>query len=179
MKISQILVLFSLFLFSCAQLQDLSDDPQTYDSEKQKVLTEKTEDRDINLPPGSTILEEGEGFTLLGALGLDSSVDFKVDLMTFNVALDKVSFMPLLSVDSSSGVIVTDWYSLDDGNSRIKINIRVVDQEMTNESLVVSLFTQSLDGNKWVDQGINPEQSFKIKESILSSARSLKIASEL
>ena len=50
---------------------------------------------------------------------------------------------------------------------------------MTNESLVVSLFTQSLDGNKWVDQGINPEQSFKIKESILSSARSLKIASEL
>ena len=43
-----------------------------------------------------------------------------------------------------SGVIVTDWYSFDDGQSRIKINIRVVDQEMNDESLVVNLFTQSL-----------------------------------
>ena len=87
--------------------------------------------------------------------------------------------MPLISVDSMSGIIVTDWYSLDDGESRIKINIRVVDQEMTNESLVVSLFTQTLDGDRWIDQGINSEQSLKIKESILTSARSLKIASEL
>ena len=60
---------------------------------------------------------------------------FKLELMivnsiTFNVALDKIGFMPLISVDSMSGVIVTDWYSLDDGQSRIKINIRVVDQEM-------------------------------------------------
>ena len=86
--------------------------------------------------------------------------------------------MPLLSVDSMSGVIVTDWYSLDDGQSRIKINIRVVDQEMNDESVVVSLFTQSLNEDRWIDQGINSEQSLKIKESILSSARSLKIASE-
>ena len=87
--------------------------------------------------------------------------------------------MPLLSVDSMSGVIVTDWYSLDDGQSRIKINIRIVDQEMNDESVVVSLFTQSLNEDRWIDQGINSEQSLKIKESILSSARSLKIASEL
>ena len=87
--------------------------------------------------------------------------------------------MPLISVDSASGIIVTDWYSLDDGQSRIKINIRVIDQEMTDESVTVSLFTQSLDGDRWIDQGINSEQSLKIKQSILSSARSLAIASEL
>ena len=87
--------------------------------------------------------------------------------------------MPLLSVDSMSGVIVTDWYSLDDGQSRIKINIRVVDQEMTDDSLVVNLFTQSLSEGQWIDQGINDTQSLKIKESILSSARELQIAAEL
>ena len=87
--------------------------------------------------------------------------------------------MPLASVDSMSGIIVTDWYSLDDGQNRIKINIRIVDQNMTDESFVVSLFTQSLDGDRWVDEGINSEQSIKIKESILTTARSLKIASEL
>ena len=63
--------------------------------------------------------------------------------------------------------------------SRIKMNIRVVDQEMTDESVTVSLFTQYLDGDRWIDQGINSEQSLKIKQSILTSARSLAIASEL
>ena len=179
MKIITILSLLVTFFVSCAQLQEISDEPQTYKTEKQRVLTEKAEDKDMNLPEGSTILDENSGFTLLGALGLESSASFKMDSLTFEVALDKVSFMPLLSVDTMSGVIITDWYSLDGGLSRIKINIRVLDQEMTDGSLEVTLFTQSLDDDRWIDQGINSEQSLKIKESILSSARSLKIASGL
>ena len=47
---------------------------------------------------------------------------------------------------------------------------------MTNESVVVSLFTQTLKNDVWIDNGINQDQSLKIKESILSSARALKIA---
>ena len=179
MKKIAVLSLLLTFFASCAQLQDMSDEPQTYTSEKQRVLNKKADDRDMNLPEGSTILDENAGFTLLGALGLDSSTNLATDSLTFEVALDKISFMPLLSVDTMSGVIVTDWYSLDNGQTRIKINIRVIDQEMTNESLAVTLFTQSLDGDRWIDQGISSEQSLKIKESILSSARSLKIASEL
>ena len=180
MKISLISGLLIIFCVSCAQIQSMQDEPETYDSDKQRVLTEKAQDRDLNLPSGSTILDGDSGFTMRGILGLDSSTDIlQVKSITFNVALDKVSFMPLVSVDSISGIIVTDWYSLDDGENRIKINIRVVDQEMTDESIVVSLFTQSLDNDRWVDQGINSEQSLKIKESILTSARSLKIASEL
>ena len=112
-------------------------------------------------------------------LGVDDASGYFVKSITFDVALDKIDFMPLISVDSMSGVIVTDWYSLDDGNTRMKINIRVVDQEMTDQSLNVSLFTQTLIEDRWVDNGINAEQSQKIKDSILSSARALKIASEL
>ena len=179
MKKSLILALLLILFASCTQIKNLQDEPETYDSDKQRVLTEKAQDRDLNLPTGSTILEGDSGFTLRGALGLDSSAELQVKSITFNVALDKVSFMPLVSVDSMSGIIVTDWYSLDDGKSRIKINIRIVDQDMTDESILVSLFSQSLDNDRWVDQGINSEQSLKIKESILSSAISLKIASEL
>ena len=179
MKKSLILALLLILFASCTQIKNLQDEPETYDSDKQRVLTEKAQDRDLNLPTGSTILEGDSGFTLRGALGLDSSAELQVKSITFNVALDKVSFMPLVSVDSMSGIIVTDWYSLDDGKSRIKINIRIVDQDMTDESILVSLFSQSLDNDRWVDQGINSEQSLKIKESILTSARSLAIASEL
>ena len=178
MKKCLISLLLLVFFVSCAQIKNLQDEPETYDSQGQKILTEKAEDRGINLPTGSTIIEDS-GFSILDSIGLGSNVDVQVNSITFSVALDKIGFMPLISVDSMSGIIVTDWYSLDDGKSRIKINIRVVDQEMTNESLVVSLFTQTLDGDRWIDQGINSEQSLKIKESILTSARSLKIASEL
>ena len=179
MKITLISTFLLIFLVSCAQIQSLQDEPEvTYKTEKQKNTARKIKKEDVNLPPGSTILDPNAGFTLRGALGIDP-VDTYTKSITFDVALDKISFMPLLSVDSMSGVIVTDWYSIDDGQSRIKINIRIVNQEMTDESVVVSLFSQSLDGDRWVDQGINSEQSLKIKESILSSARSLKIASEL
>ena len=179
MKISLISPFLLIFLLSCAQIQSLQDEPEeTYKTEKQRATAEKMKREDINLPTGSTLLDEGSGFTFLGALGMDS-IDTYTKSITFDVALDKISFMPLLSVDSMSGIIVTDWYSIDDGQSRIKINIRIVNQEMSDESIVVSLFSQSLDGDRWVDQGINSEQSLKIKESILSSARSLKIASEL
>ena len=179
MKISLISSFLLIFLVSCAQFQALQDESEaTYETEKQRSTANKLEERDVNLPPGSTLLDTDSGFTLRGALGMEP-VDTYTKSITFDVALDKISFMPLLSVDSMSGIIVTDWYSIDDGQSRIKINIRIVNQEMTDESVVVSLFSQSLDGDRWVDQGINSEQSLKIKESILSSARSLKIASEL
>tara|TARA_Y100000992_G_scaffold237785_1_gene168580 strand:- start:627 stop:1166 length:540 start_codon:yes stop_codon:yes gene_type:complete len=179
MKITLISALLLVFFVSCEQMRNLSDGPETYETEKQRAQTKKTEDMDLRLPSESTILDAGKGFTLLDALGLDSPVDYQTKSITFNVALDKVAFMPLISVDSSAGVIVTDWYSLDDGQSRIKINIRIIDQEMNEESLIVSLFSQSLDNDRWVDEGINSEQSSKIKDSILNSARSLKIASEL
>ena len=178
MKKSIISAILLMFLISCAQIKSLQDEPETYDSQSQKWLTEKADDRDLNLPSGSTIIENS-GKAILESLGVGSLTNFEVNSITFSVALDKVGFMPLISVDSASGIIVTDWYSLDDGQSRIKMNIRVVDQEMTDESVTVSLFTQSLDGDRWIDQGINSEQSIKIKQSILTSARSLAIASEL
>ena len=178
MKKTIIFPLLLVICISCAQIQGLQDEPEQYDSDKQRVMTEKAQDRNLNLPTGSSLMDGKSGFTLSGALGLDPG-DLNIKSITFEVALDKIGFMPLLSVDAMSGVIVTDWYSLDNGMSRIKINIRVVDQEMSNESVVVSLFTQTLDNGQWIDQGINSEQSLKIKESILSSARALKIASEL
>ena len=176
-------VFFVVFLASCAQLQNISDNTENYGSEdeKERVLNKKVENRDINLPSGSSILDNESGFSLADIFsGSSSSVgNLNGNSLSFSVSLDKVSFMPLLSVDSSSGMIVTDWYSLDNGNTRIKINIRVLDQDLTDNSISVALFSQTLNNGQWEDNGINKEQSLKIKNSILSSARDLKIASEL
>ena len=172
-------ILLAFFAVSCAQLQNASEKPDNNKSNKVEAMERQIEKRDINLPPGSTILDEGAGLTVGKLFGFDDRDQLNITSVTFEVALDKVNFMPLVSVDSVSGAIITDWYSIDDGKTRMKINIRVVDQEMTDQSLMVSLFTQTLKENRWVDDGINAEQSQKIKKSILSSARALKIASEL
>ena len=82
--------------------------------------------------------------------------------------------MPLASVDTASGIIITDWYNIEDNNLRVKLNIRVHDQNMTPESISVQMFKQNFDGQKWIDQGNDEIQASKIKASILEDARVLK-----
>ena len=87
--------------------------------------------------------------------------------------------MPLASVDASSGVIITDWFNLYDTNIRIKINVRIVDSELNDNSIIVQLFKQRYDGSKWNDLGSDVEQSEKVKNNILDEARKLRNASDL
>ena len=159
---------------SCAQMgQTTSADTEN------DLLKRGVENRDINLPSDSVLLDPDNRISLTDLLIGRNSTNFSVNQLTFNVALDKVSFMPLASVDAQSGIIVTDWYNLNNQSERIKINIRVTDEGMSDDSLQVNLFTQNYDGNKWNDLGVDKTQSAKIKKIILEEAQALKIASEL
>tara|TARA_B100000902_G_scaffold64074_1_gene70799 strand:+ start:10335 stop:10880 length:546 start_codon:yes stop_codon:yes gene_type:complete len=152
------------------------------------VVPNKTTHEDIvkdNMKPGqakwSPIFEDDTGISLRDmVLGDDAeSLAMTVDSLTFNVILDKLSFMPLASVDSASGIVITDWYAVEENELRIKINVRLLDSELTDNSISVQMFTQKFDGTKWIDQGLDTEKANQIKESILSEARSLKTAIDL
>ena len=99
--------------------------------------------------------------------------------IVFETALDKLSFMPLASVDSNAGVIITDWYGINDNQDRIKINIRVINQTLEDNSINVTMFQQKFDGSKWVDTATDEMQSEKIKNSILEDARKLQATIDL
>ena len=115
---------------------------------------------DISLPGGST------------NFGFGGSI-------SFGAAIAKVNFMPLASVDSDSGVIITEWYNISDDETRIKINIQILNDEMMDESISVQLFQQKFDGSKWVDQGNYAALADKIRFSILEEARLLKTTADL
>lgn len=147
-----------------------------------EIIPRKTdpimEDRIANDKP---IINLGEDKKSLGELILgdrSKSLDYGGSI-TFQTALDKVNFMPLASVDTSSGVIITDWYNIDGNDLRIKINIRIFDQEMTNDSISVQMFKQQFDGAKWNDQGNDEMQAIKIKQAILEEARVLQATIDL
>ena len=61
-----------------------------------------------------------------------------VNSYLWRAAIDTLSFAPLLSSDSSGGVIVTDWYSRP-GNpgERVKLTVSILDQELRDRKSVV------------------------------------------
>ena len=148
---------------------------------KQNKTDPLKEHRETDSKPILQIDEEGYAGRSLKELilGESNAVVSVGDQITFQVALDKVSFMPLNSVDSASGVIITDWYNIDKDNLRLKINIRVLNNEFENNSIDVQIFKQNFDGQKWIDQGSDPEQASKIKKSILDEARTLQATIDL
>ena len=170
-----------IFLLVACSQNEIAKSPQNTEkrTEKQKAMEQIVEKRGVNLPSDSTLIEDGGILSLENIFGFDPKDSYAINSILFSVALDKIDFMPLASVDANSGVIVTDWYSFDQGKTRIKINLRVINEEMQNESLTVSLFKQTFENNNWVDIGKDEQQAAKIKNSILSTARDLKIASEL
>ena len=163
-----ILITTILFLTSaCSQLEII---PHKSDP----VL----EDRIANDKPIINLGEDKKSLSELILGDRSESLDYGGSI-TFQTALDKVSFMPLASVDTASGVIITDWYNIEGDDLRIKINIRIFDQEMTNGSVNVQMFKQKFDGSKWNDQGNDEMQASKIKKAILDEARVLQAAIDL
>ena len=108
-----------------------------------------------------------------------SGEKFKENII-YNVALDKISFMPLQSSDQLSGVITTEWFQTgSDLNNRIKLVIYVKDDTIDDSSLEVKVFKETFDGAKWNVSNQNSELAAKIKKSILDSAQELYIANEM
>ena len=147
---------------------------------KQNKTDPLREHRETDSKPILQIDEEGYAGRSLKELILgDSETVVSVgDQLTFQVALDKLNFIPKVSVDSSSGIIITDWYDINNVD-RIKIEVRVIDNNLTDDSVQVKLFKQSFDGSRWVDSGNDINQAQKIKNNILKDARTIKTTIDL
>lgn len=170
-KIKFLLFFLSIiFIAACSQLE-IEPNRTTHEDFVTDDMKEGAANWQFKDKEGSSTLTE----LIFGGTELEKTRDD----ITFNVVLDKLSFMPLASVDSSSGVVITDWYALEGGDSRIKINVRIIDANLTNESIQIQMFKQEYDGNKWIDRGLDKENALKIKNSILTEARSLKTAIDL
>mgnify|MGYP001171640791 FL=1 len=103
-----------------------------------------------------------------------------INSITFEIALSKFSVMPIITASKQDGIITTDWYSTTSNSSeRVKFNIIVKDDNMTNDSIQINMFKEILDGSVWKTQKINSFTAEKIKESILTKARKVKTAAEL
>lgn len=155
-----------LVLSSCSQVEVKREYPKTSEQKEEERVGKLT----------------GEGFFLAGGQSSRSSTlkdEVKVNPYLWKATLDNISFMPLNSADSQSGIVITDWYSLDDNSEiRYKLNVFILRQELKSDSIKVNAYKQRLNKNGRWEQIFDNKISNKVKENILDRARALKVMAE-
>lgn len=94
----------------------------------------------------------------------------------WRAALESISFMPLIAVDSRGGAILTDWYSTHQSpNEKFKFNIIILSSELQISSIRVHAFKQVKNmSGQWQPVQVSADLSRNIEDNILRKAISLK-----
>ena len=155
----------SLLLGNCAKVDPITGE---------KVLIDPNADR-----KATAFRDQGGG--LFGDIGNKKSGSTSVNFSSTNVlwkaTLQTLDFLPLSNTDYSGGIIIYDWYSQKNNpNEQIKISVRFLNNELRVDSIQVITHKKICDNiNKCSNSTIDENFSQSIKESIISSARTLKI----
>ena len=120
-------------------------------------------------------IEEGRGVGLFGQVTGNrggGTFEFANANELWRASLDVIDFMPLASVNYSGGIIITDWYSSEEGtNETFKISIRFLTNEIRSDALDIKIFTKSCDNqNNCVTSEISGNLVTEIKKEILKRA---------
>ena len=100
-----------------------------------------------------------------------------VNSYLWQASLETMSFMPLATVDSNGGVIVTDWYiNPAIPGERVKVSIFILDTELRADAIRVSASRQINTGGSWVEATVRAGTVQKLEETILGRARDLRRA---
>ena len=99
-------------------------------------------------------IEEGRGISIANAAkgirgGGRTTYEFSTANPMWRASLETLDFLPLTTVDYSGGIIITDWYFDNTGNSKesIKISIRFLSNDVRSDSLKIILHQKICSGN--------------------------------
>ena len=120
-------------------------------------------------------LKEGRGFKINDAFGGQKGgvFDFASSNELWRASLDTIDFMPLLSVNYSGGIIITDWYADEQSLSgeSVKISIRFLTNEVRSDALDIKVFSRKCNNvSNCIVKEINDELAPELKKQILKKA---------
>jgi hypothetical protein len=106
-----------------------------------------------------------------------TTFEFASSNVLWRATLKSLDFLPLLNADYSGGIIVYDWYSqTNNPKEQIKISVQFLNNELRSDSIKITAHKKICEttercSNSTLDQNF----ASSIKESIIASARTLKI----
>ena len=120
-------------------------------------------------------LKEGRGFKINDAFGGQKGgvFDFASSNELWRASLDTIDFMPLLSVNYSGGIIITDWYADEQSLSgeSVKISIRFLTNEIRADALNIKVFSRKCNNvSNCIVKEIDDELAPELKKQILKKA---------
>ena len=159
-----LLVTCIFFIFSCSKNDQIDDQGYIEPNLKKRIENERN-----------------KGGGIFGDIGKSSNKQNTVDFSTSNVlwraTLKSLEFLPLMNVDYSGGVIIYDWYSNPNKPSeQIKISVQFLNNELRSDSIKIIAHKKICENiNKCSNLEIDQQFASSVKESIINSARLLKI----
>ena len=155
----------SLLLGNCAKV-----DPVT----GEKILIDPNADR-----KATAFRDQGGG--LFGDIGNKKSGSTSVNFSSANVlwkaTLQTLDFLPLSNTDYSGGIIIYDWYSqTNNPKEQIKISVQFLNNELRSDSIKITAHKKICEtSERCSNSTLDPDFANSIKDSIIASARTLKI----
>ena len=164
-----IFISFLLLIISCSS----KTDPVT----GEKIIIEPNAEK-------RAIIERDKGGGIFGDINNrkkeSNNFDFATSNSLWRATLITLDFLPLSNADYSGGVIVYDWYSeKQDSNEQIKISIKFLSNELRSDSIQITAHKKFCNTNeKCFTKKLEDGFSNSIKDSIISTARNLRIEEE-
>jgi len=163
-----LLILTFMFAQNCSSV-----DPVT----GEKVLIEPSPDKRAR-----EYADKGGGiFGNLGKIGANktggAAVDFDSSNVLWKATLKTLDFLPLLNADYTGGIIIYDWYTETiNSKEQIKVSVRFLNNELRSDSIKVTAHKKICEStDKCLNTVMDQKFSDNIKDSIIASARALKI----
>ena len=110
-----------------------------------------------------------------------NTYDFSSSNILWRATLKTLDFMPLLNADYQGGVIIYDWYSDNEHyKEQIKVTVRFLNNQLRSDSINIIAHKKICEENliKCKTIKLNDKFNSEIKETILTSARALRIEEE-
>jgi hypothetical protein len=102
-----------------------------------------------------------------------------VNKYLWQASIEILNFAPLASVDSNSGVIITDWYSpKDNPGYNFKINVIIKDDVISPNAITVKIFKKLLKNNTWQEIDDESKLAVILEDKIIRKAREFYINTE-
>jgi hypothetical protein len=122
--------------------------------------------------------KQGGLFGDVGGKNKNTTYEFGTSNVLWRATLKSLEFLPLANADYAGGIIVYDWYSENiNSNEQIKISIKFLSNELKSSSIqIVGHKKICADNEKCLTKKLEDKFTQEIKDSIISSARTLKIA---
>jgi hypothetical protein len=154
-----------LFLNQCAKVDPVTGEKVIIDPDTRKKSREFVD-------------KQGGLFGDIGGKNKNTTFEFGTSNVLWRATLKALEFLPLSNADYAGGIIVYDWYSEKiDSKEQIKISIKFLSNELKSSSVqVIGHKKICQDNEKCFTTKLEDKFTQEIKDSIIDSARALKIA---